>query len=454
MSRATFSRRSRLTVSAEEAFRWHARPGAFERLTPPWEPVEVLQRAGPLADGSRVVLSVPLGPARLRWVAEHREVRPGRGFKDVQVRGPFAHWEHEHRFEPDGPRSCWMEDRVEYELPAGAAGALLGGAHARARLERLFAWRHAHVQAELRAPDGPRLRVGLTGASGLLGSALGPALTAAGHEVAPLVRRPPGPGELGWDPASGRVTGGGLEGLDALVHLAGENVAAERWSAARKQALRDSRVGPTAALARALAGLRRPPSVLVCASAVGLYGDRGDEALDEDSAAGRGFLPELAQAWEDAAQPALAAGIRVVHLRFGVVLTPAGGALARMLPAFRLGGGGPLGHGRQWLPWVSIDDALDAVRRALHDDRLSGPVNVVAPGIVRQAEFARALGAALARPAVLPAPAAALRLALGAMADALLLASARVTPGRLVAHGHAFRHPELPEALAHLLGRA
>ncbi len=296
------------------------------------------------------------------------------------------------------------------------------------------------------------LRVLVSGARGLVGRALLPGLRAAGHEAVVLTRHATGPGEVEWDPAGGRLDARGIEGCDAVVHLAGEPIGA-RWTPARKALIRASRVAGTGLLARRLAALERPPRVLVSVSAVGYYGDRGDEPLDESSPAGTGFLPEVCRAWEAAAVPAAARGIRVVHPRLGLVLAPRGGALARMLLPFRLGLGGPLGDGRAWWSWVAIDDVIAVIERALVDDRLAGPVNVVAPGAVTNRTFTRALGRALSRPALLPLPAFALRALFGEMADGALLASARVAPARLQAAGHVFRFPALEEALRHLLGR-
>jgi uncharacterized protein (TIGR01777 family) len=297
-----------------------------------------------------------------------------------------------------------------------------------------------------------RLRVLITGARGFLGSALAPVLRVRGHHVATLTRGAPGPGEIRWDPAGGVLEARALEGFDAVVHLAGEPIGV-RWTAERKASIRASRVEGTRLLANRLAGLERPPRVLVSVSAIGFYGDRGDEILDERSPPGTGFLPDLCRAWEEAAAPASSAGIRVVHPRLGLVLASRGGVLARMLPAFRLGLGGPLGGGRAWWSWVVLDDVVAAFLRALGDEHLAGPVNVVAPVPVRNGAFARTLGKALSRPAFLPAPSLVLRALFGEMADEALLASARVEPSRLRAAGHSFRFPDLEEALRCLVGR-
>jgi hypothetical protein len=294
----------------------------------------------------------------------------------------------------------------------------------------------------------------VTGASGLIGSALVPALEAAGARVLRLDRRTgPEPGRLAWNPDAGAIPRDALEGLDAVVHLAGESIAGGRWTAARKTRLLGSRVDGTRLLCAALAGLERPPRVIVSASASGFYGARGDEVLGEDSPPGRGFLAGLARAWEESTAAAEARGIRVVHLRIAPVLASRGGVLAPMLLPFRLGLGGPFGSGRQWMSWIALDDLLAAIRHLLGDDAARGAVNAAAPGAVTNREFARCLGRVLGRPAFLRAPAVALRVLLGEMADEALLAGARVAPRRLQERGFTFRFPELEPALRHVLGR-
>ena len=297
------------------------------------------------------------------------------------------------------------------------------------------------------------MHVAVTGASGLIGSALVRTLISAGHQVSRLVRRRAGPGEISWDPAAGRLDPNDLEGLDAVVHLAGENIGA-RWTRSRKARIRNSRVQGTRLLSEALARARRPPQVLVSGSALGFYGSRGDEILTEKSGPGPAddFLAIVGQEWENAADAARAAGIRVVHPRFGLVLSPDGGALGKMLLPFRLGLGGRLGDGLQWMSWISIDDAAGAVLHTLTNEGVSGPVNVTAPEPVRNRDFTRTLGRVLSRPTPFPVPAAALRLVLGEMADYTLLASARMLPERLLGSGYRFAHPDLEPALRHVVG--
>lgn len=294
----------------------------------------------------------------------------------------------------------------------------------------------------------------LSGGSGMLGSALRKALAARNASVLQLVRRQAGPGQLTWNPAAASpfADTAPIEGALAAIHLSGASIAGHRWTSAYKHELAASRVDSTRTLATALARMRRPPQTLIVASGMGFYGNRGDELLTESSPPGRGFLAELSQLWEEASRPAAEAGIRVVHTRFGVLLNPGPGVLKKMLPIFRLGLGGTLGNGRQWMGWVSLTDALAAIQFALETPALVGPVNVTSPNPVTNEQFTKALARQLHRPAVLPAPAFALRLVLGPIADEVLLASARVIPAKLSRAGFQFAHPSVEEALAAVLG--
>lgn len=299
------------------------------------------------------------------------------------------------------------------------------------------------------------MKIAIAGASGLVGGALVPELRDAGHDVVRLVRRAAqADDEASWDPAAGTVDLARLAGTEAIVNLAGENIGAGRWSAARRERILRSRVDATRTLIVAIAALTPKPAVLVNASAVGFYGDRGEERLGEGSAIGHGFLPEVCLAWETHAEGAARRGVRTARLRFGVVLAREGGALPRMARPFRLGLGGRLGDGRQWMSWVALDDAVRAIRAVVENDALDGPINVTAPAPIRNADFTAALARVLRRPAVLAVPRWALQAVVGrAMADEALLASTRAVPERLLAAGFSFRHPEAAGALAAIYGR-
>lgn len=298
------------------------------------------------------------------------------------------------------------------------------------------------------------MHIAVTGSSGFLGEAIVRALRADGDTVTRLVRRAPGPGELRWDVDTGELDAAGLRGVDAVVHLAGEGIAARRWSPEQKQRILESRTRGTGLVARTLASMDDGPRTLVSASAVGYYGDRGDAVLAEDAGPGDDFLAGVVTAWEAAADPAREAGVRVVHPRIGIVQHPDGGALGRMLPLFRLGVGGRIGSGRQWWPWVSRDDVVGLVRHALRSPDLEGPVNAVAPDPVTNAEYTRTLGRVLGRPTLLPIPLLGPSVLLGPeLARSLLATSARVVPARAEAVGYAFRHPDLEGCLRDLLDR-
>ena len=300
------------------------------------------------------------------------------------------------------------------------------------------------------------MRVAVTGSTGLIGRALVERLASGGHQAVPVVRaagsgKPTGTSAVAWDPSQGEIDSAGLEGIDAVIHLAGEPIAARRWSDEQKQRIANSRTRGTALLAGALARLDQPPAVLVSASAIGYYGDRGDERLDEGSSAGSGFLAQVCRDWETAADPARDAGIRVAHPRTGVVLSPSGGALAEMLPFFRLGIGGRIGSGRQWVSWITLHDEVEALLWLLTAD-VEGPVNLTAPEPVTNRQLTAALGTALRRPTLLPVPKPALWARLGReLTEALLYSSARVEPALLARRGFRFTHPDIATALAAVL---
>ena len=458
----TFTLRTPMPASAATLYDWHSRPAAFARLAPPWERVKVASVVGAFGDGQRVTLHASLvGPVGKDWVAELFEVIPGRQFRDRQLRGPFAEWTHTHRFISDGPDRSILEDDIEYRLPLGGVGRLFGGGLVRGKLAAMFAYRHAVTASDLRRhaafAERPRLTVGVTGSSGLIGSELTHFLGAGGHNVVRLVRGEPKPAAYDdgttsrtWTPDAA-LDPATLRGLDAVIHLAGDGIADGRWTAAKKARIRDSRVGPTGRLAEAVVAAKVP--VFLSASAVGIYGSRGDEVLTEDSPLGTGFLADVGKGWEGPTHRAADAGVRVVNLRIGVVLTPKGGALGKQLLAFQAGNGAVLGGGNQYVSWVTLNDLIGGIHHALMSEGVRGPVNLTAPNPATNRDFGRTLAKVLRRPYLLTVPAPALRMLFGELADAALLASIRVQPTRLTAAGFALDHPELEPALRSVLGR-
>lgn len=443
-----------LPVSIEEAFAYHERPGALARLTPPWESVEIESSDGTLEVGSRVVLKTRIAGIPVRWVAEHTQYDPPHGFADTQISGPFASWDHRHEFETTGALST-LRDSIEYRLPFGPVGHVLGKAKARKTLEAMFAYRHRLTRDDLALVAGyptQPMQVAVSGSNGLVGKQLSALLTLLGDHPRPITRLASEDPEAiaAWSSQSEAAR---LAEVQAVVHLAGKPIADRRWSDEVKREIRDSRVIKTRQLCESLAKLPAQPKVLICASAIGIYGDRGDEILTEDSDPAADFLARVAMEWEEACRPAVEAGIRVVHARFGIILSPSGGALEKTLLPAKFGLGGSLGSGDQWWSWIALDDVIGAIYHLLHHSEVAGPVNFVSPRPVTNREFSRTLARVLHRPVQLPVPAIALRLALGEMADALLLSSTRVQPARLQQAGYRFRFTELEEYLRYCLGR-
>jgi uncharacterized protein (TIGR01777 family) len=451
-----FERSSELPFAPSDVFAWHARPGAFERLVPPWEDIAVVRSSGGIEAGAEVELRMRRGGLPVRWMAKHTACEPGRSFRDEQASGPFRSWVHEHRFEATDGGSR-LVDSIEFAPPLEALTSWAAAPILLADLTRTFAFRHARTRADMTRHEryqglGSKTIV-VSGASGMLGRALGAFLSTGGHRVLRLVRgAAKSEDEIAWDPAAGTIDAAKLEGVYGVVHLSGENVGEGRWTSAKKRAIEESRTKSTALLARTIAGLARKPEVFVSASAIGLYGNRGDEPLDESSARGTGFLADVCDAWEAATAPAKAAGIRTVLARLGVVLSAKGGALAKLLPVFKLGAGGPVGGGRQVMSWIALDDVVYAMLHVLATPSLEGPVNFVAPEPATNAEFGSTLGRVLHRPSFMPTPAFAIELAFGEMGRETVLASQRVEPKRLLGSGFAFEFPSLEGALRAELG--
>jgi uncharacterized protein len=424
----------------ETVFAWHERPGARQRLSPPWQPARLIEEAGSLAD-RLAVIGLPGG---LRWEAKHSSSDPPHQFVDDLVSLPLP-WHHVHSFAPDGPGRTCITDTVTTPVPAHF-------------LRRFFAYRHTQlgddlaVQFDLRRRDPTSQTVAVTGSSGLIGTALCAFLSTAGHRVIPLVRRAPQTEhERTWDPDGPDART--FEDVDAVIHLAGASIAG-RFTEGRKHAIAASRIEPTLRLVDAVVQ-SNGPRVLLCASAIGYYGgDRGDEILDEGAARGDGFLAGVVDRWEEATEAADDAGLRVVKVRTGIVLSARGGMLRLLRPVFLAGLGGRVGHGRQWMSWIDLDDLTDVYARALVDQDLMGTLNAVAPTPVRNRELAATLAHVLHRPARVSVPTSVLGVLVGDEGvREVACASQRVASARLRALGFRFRRPTLEASLRHQLGR-
>ncbi len=449
----TYKRSTVLPHSLERVFAWHETAASFDRLLPPLPRMEVMERSGTIRDGDRASFRVRVGPLGFRGMVEYEGYRPLAEFGNRHVGGPHRSLRHRHLFRSTGEGSCELTERIHCE--PRLILATLGRAWLRRTMERTLEFHQERVRRDLeRHAAGPAapLRVLVTGASGLIGGALTAFLESGGHEVVRLVRgQPASDREIAWDPAGGAIDAVALEGFDAVVHLAGENIGAGRWTAARRRRIRESRVASTGLLCAGLAGLHRPPAVLVSASAVGYYGDV-EGTVDESAPAGDGFLAEVTAAWEQAAEPARAAGIRVAHARFGPVLSPRAGMLKRLLPVFRAGAGGVVGSGRQPISWIGLDDAVGALHFLMSSGQAEGAINVVAPRPAANREFTQALAAVLRRPAFAPVPGVAIRALFGEMGDQLILKGQAVVPARLAELGFRWLDPTLEGALRRELG--
>lgn len=460
MTNRTFFRKTRLPVSQEKAFLWHSRPGALERMCPPWDAFKVLERKGGILPGAKVVMRLYAGPLPYTWEAEHTDYEEFSMFRDIQKRGPFRKWIHTHRFIPVDDHSTILEDEIRYSLPFPPFGGLFGDHLVKKKLDAIFRFRHHTLKQDLlvheRAASSGTKTFLVSGASGVIARSLIPFLTTGGHRVLKLVRNKStsGPDTVYWNPENGEMETGKLRDITGIIHLAGENIGEGRWTKEKRQRIVKSRVMGTRLLAETAKSLFPAPEVFLSASAIGYYGERKDCILAEEDQCGDDFVSLVCDEWEKAASPLADADIRTVFARIGVVLTPAGGALAKMLPVFRAGLGGRIGKGDQYLSWISMDDVVYAIHHALFQKEAEGPVNLVSPYPVTNLEFAETLGRVLRRPAVFPVPEIAIRAAFGRMGEETVLASTRVSPEKLLQTGFSFAHPDLSQALNHVLGKA
>ena len=496
----SFTRTARIDdIPSNEVFSWHITEGAFERLNPPWQQFTVIERKGSIQSNGIVKIKINAGPFHMKWLVKHSDYIEGKQFRDTQIEGLFSSWTHDHLFKPFGSSSCLLEDHVEYSLLGGPLGSIFASSLVNKKLNQMFDYRHRLTREDLRAHaavnkirgSNKPMTIAITGSSGFIGSSLIPFLTTGGHRVIRLVRRLPTPSHddqsnlksvksIQWNTSSSSSAYTDLSSvynnysIDAVVNLAGENIFG-RWTKEKKKRIFDSRVNTTKALCKTLSLLDKRPKVLVSASATGYYGDRGDEVLAEDSPAAAtsssstyssassattssspiDFLSDVCRNWEESTQIAKDAGIRVVNIRIGTVMSSSGGILAKILPPFKMGLGGRIGNGNQYMSWIALDDLLEIVLHAIANKSITGPINAVAPNPITNTDFTGILGKVLSRSIIFHIPKFIINAVLGEeLANAAVLSSTRVVPAHLLKIGYQFRFPYLELALRHTLGKS
>lgn len=456
-----------VNADIETTFAWFEHEGSFRRLMPPWEVAQEVRADDSLDVGSQRVFKFPAPGApfiNLKWVAEHTGYDKPNYFADTMIKGPFWKWDHDHYFKEENGVTTVVDD-VTYSVPFGPLGMLvdkvLGGSLVKGRISSMFRAREFRLKRDLdnhaKFQNISRKKILIAGSSGLIGTQLVAFLDTGDHEVWRLVRREsdPNKNEITWNPSKGEINAKELEGFDIVIHLGGVGIGDKRWSKKRKAAIKDSRIKSTELLSKTLASLEDKPDLFMLGSAIGYYGNRGDEELDESSSCGEEgyFLSDVCSQWEGSADPAKEVGIRTVHLRTGIVISAVGGALGKMLLPAKMGGGGPIGSGKQWMSWISMDDQIYSMYHLMMSEGTSGEYNLTAPNPVRQKQFAKTLGKVLRRPAFAPLPAFMMKIMFGEMGVRLTLDSLKVLPKNLQESGYEFIHENLEDALADSLGK-
>ncbi len=457
MSHNIYIKKSKINASVETLFSWHAANGAIARLTPPWAPLKMISRKGEgIQKGVNVAFRLSIFKIPMIWEAQHIEYQENKLFKDRQIRGPFSKWEHTHRFTADGKENSTMEDILEFKLPFGFLSRPFYG-FAKKEFERMFRYRHRVLKYDLEhhVDKIPQKRILISGASGTIGSTLVPFLRTCGHEVIRLVRKKGKllEDELFWDPYNDILDLETAGHFDAVINLNGVDISRGRWTENQKKKIIDSRIISTRLLVKRMADLDQKPGVFISSSAIGFYGDGEDKVLTEATSRGDSFISRVCRQWEDASLDAKKSGIRTIQLRIGVVLTPAGGALKRMELPFKIGCGVKLSHGRQYMSWISMDDAVSGILYILGHPELQGPVNLTAPNPVTNKDFSKTLAGVFSKKLFFTMPEFIALALWGEMGKETLLTSARVRPGKLLDNGFSFQHETLLPALKDMLGR-
>ncbi len=447
-----FKKSMELNCDVNIVFNWHTRSGALERLNPPWEKVKIFCQEG-IYEGSVTKMKVYEGVIGIIWISKHIIFIKNKLFVDEQIKGPFKIWIHSHIFKKTEIDKCKVTDQIKYKMKFKPISNL---AEKRIdnKINKMFRYRHRILKQDiyfLKKYNLNKKNIAISGSSGLLGRYLTNFLSTQGHNVVPIVRRNKTNNNIIFD-YENKTLSSCLSCSDVVIHFAGEPIGNGRWSKSKKEKIMKSRVEGTHFIAKQLANLKSPPKLLICASAIGYYGNRGDEILFEESKSGNDYISEVCNEWEKAAQPAADKGIRVVFLRIGVVLTPQGGALKKFLLPFKLGLGGHLGNGKQWMSWVLPDDVAGAVLHIIANDKIYGALNLVSPSPVRHSDFSKILAKVLNRPNVFNIPKKIVEMVFGQMGKELLLSSTRVMPDKLMKHGYDFMYPDLEKALQHITG--
>lgn len=464
-------------ISSNELFAWHIREGAFERLNPPWHQFKVTERRGNIQNGGTVKIKMKIaGPIHTTWLVKHSDYIEGKQFRDSQIKGLFSSWTHTHLFNSLKLSSSILDDHIEYSLPCGILTERIVSPLINKKLNQMFVYRHRltiedlliHAIANKIRGNGRPMTIGITGSSGFIGSSLIPFITTGGHRVIRFIRHPVSDDNdtknvksIVWNASSASACRYILhdeidnQNIDAVVNLAGENIFG-RWTKEKKKRIFDSRVNSTKSLCKLLSSLDKPPKVLVSASATGYYGERGDEILTEEShSSSTDFLSDVCKNWEGATQISKDSGIRVVNLRLGIVLSSSGGMLSKILPIFKLGFGGRIGNGNQYMSWIGLDDLHGLILYAIADKSIAGPVNAVSPNPITNTDFTSILGKVLSRPTKFSIPESIIKLSMGEeLANSAILSSTRVIPEQLSKVGYKFRFPHLESVLLHTLGKS
>ena len=451
-------------ADVESTFDWFEHEGSFRRLMPPWEVAEEVRADDSLEVGSQRILRFPapgLPFFKMTWVAEHTSYDPPNYFEDKMVKGPFWFWSHKHKLTENEGKTTVI-DEVTYQVPFWSFGnfvdRLLGGMLVRSRISKMFKARELRLKRDIKQHSKfrhlPRKKILVAGSSGLIGTQLVAFLDTGGHDVWRLVRRPvkDGSKELSWKPDKGILNSDDIEGFDVIIHLGGAGIGDKRWNKKRKALIINSRKDSTTLLSDTMSKLENKPEAFIVASAIGYYGNRGDEKLTEESKPGEGFLTDTVIQWESYANSARDAGIRVINTRNGIVLSATGGALGRMILPWKMGGGGPLAGGKQWMSWISLDDEIYAINHLMMNEDCEGAYNLTAPNPCMQKIFSKTLGRVLRRPAFAPIPGFAMKILFGELAGPLLIEGQRVLPRKLEKSGYEFLHKDLESALRDSLG--